>query len=54
MTATVLSNVALEKKKIDVVKELDSDEVTFHEIPMTSQGEAQPGYVQPKSSCSGE
>ena len=33
--------------QLGVVKGLDSDEVTFHEAPMTIQGEAQPGNVQP-------
>ena len=33
--------------QLGVVKELDSDEVTFHEDPMAIQGEAQPGNVQP-------
>ena len=29
------------------VKELDGDKVAFHEGPVASQGEAQPGDVQP-------
>ena len=39
------SPLRIHSVQLGVVKELDSDKVTFHEVPIASQGEAQPGNV---------